>query len=424
MCFSPFARSVCAPLLLLFFSAAPALAARGADAPLTLPAAVRRGVASAPLVMARGDDVDAMREEADRAGRLPDPSLTLGLTNYPVTHPGAFSLRADPMTMRAVGITQAIPSQASRAAERRLADANIEAATADRVASVQSAQVRIADAWIGVWAQRQQRTLLLALRDESVLAVDIAKGRLRGGDGSATDALAAQAERLTLDNRLDANDAALNAAQASLQRWLGDSVPPLAAAPDFAQLPLNPAVIERLVDRQAPMQVWRAREQVADAALAEARAAKHPNWSVAVSYGYRAPGLSDMVMVEVGVSLPLFTRNRQDPDISAEHAAWRAVQAAHEDARRAQQEAVAGTVAAWQGWGRQIDRDRDTLLPLARDRTRTALAAYRGGGKLQPWLEARRDEIQLRLSYADALAARAQQWAALAYLVPSTEQTP
>jgi len=141
-------------------------------------------------------------------------------------------------------------------------------------------------------------------------------------------------------------------------------------------------------------------------------------------YGKRAPYLSDMVTLQVGVSLPLFTRNRQDRGISAKQAQWDAVQAAHEDARRAQVEAVTRALATWQGWNRQIQRYQDTLLPLDRDRATTALAGYRGGGMLQPWLDARRDEIELRLSYADALAARARLWASLAYLLPTSGTTP
>ena len=141
-------------------------------------------------------------------------------------------------------------------------------------------------------------------------------------------------------------------------------------------------------------------------------------------YGKRAPRLSDMVTLQVSVSLPLFTRNRQDRGISAKQAQADAVQFAHDDARRAQREKVERTVATWQGWNRQIQRYRDTLLPLARDRTKTALASYRGGGLFQPWLDARRDDIELRLRYADALAARARLWASLAYLLPNPETTP
>jgi len=388
------------------------------EPPLTLAAAVQRGVAQAPSMTARDADMDASREEAMRAGRLPDPSLTFGVANFPVTAPGAFSLRSDPTTTRNIGVTQDIPSRAARDAERQLANAQIDAAAANRVATAQTVQERIADAWIGVWVAERERNLLRELRSEGDLAVRLTQARLRGGAGSATDALAARAEVATLENRLAGADADLAAAQASLQRWVGSSAVTLAEAPDFGRLPVALGSLEQSIDQQAPMQAWAAREQVAQAALDQARAAKHPDWSVSAIYGKRAPGLSDMVMLQVGVSLPLFTRNRQDRGISARQAQRDAVQADHEDARRAQREAVARTVAAWQGWGRQIERDQQILLPLDRDRAKTALASYGGGGSFQPWLEARRAEIEQRLAYVDALAARARLWAALAYLLP------
>ncbi|MDO1530562.1 TolC family protein [Fulvimonas sp. R45] len=423
MLFSCLARRRCARALLIVLGGwATVATAQSIRLPLTLDAAVRQGVTRAPLLAARDAEVGATRDEAMRAGRLPDPSLTFGVSNYPVTDPGAFSLRSDTMTMRTIGVMQTIPSHAARAADRSLAAAQVDAAEADRTATAQDVRERIADAWIGVWAAAQQRTLLEALRDESTLAVQVAKARLHGGTGSAADVLAAQAEALTLANRIEASDADLQVANASLQRWLGDAPTALADAPDFGQLPVAPDQLEQHTDRQAPMQAWQARERVADAALAQARASKHPDWSVDVTYGHRAPYLSDMVMVQVGVSLPLFTRNRQDRAISAKQAQRDAVESAHEDARRAQRETVARDVAVWQGWGRQIVRDRNDLLPLARDRSRVALAAYRGGGTLQPWLDARRDEIALHLDYANALATRAHAWAALAYLLP--ESTP
>jgi Outer membrane protein len=424
MGFLSFTRRHGAPGLTIVLGWTVAMAVHATHQPLTLEAAVQRGMTQAPLLTARDADIDAMHEEAARAGRLPDPSLTFGVSNFPVTDPGAFSLRSDAMTMRTVGVMQTIPSRAARDADRALASAQIDAAEADRVDAAQTVQVRVADAWIEVWAVQQKRALLAELRDESTLAVQITQARLRGGEGSATDALAARAEAATLDNRLEAVDANLTAAQAGLQRWLEPSVPDLAEAPDFGQLPVTADRLEQNIDQQAPMQAWQAREQVAQAALDRARAARHPDWNVEATYGKRAPGLSDMVMLQVGVSLPLFTRNRQDRGISAKQAQRDAVQAAHEDARRAQREAVTRAVATWQGWNQQIQRYRNTLLPLAGDRAKTALAGYRGGGTLQSWLDARRDEIELRLTYADALAARARLWASLAYLLPTSETTP
>ena len=399
-------------------------AAQAAETPLTLSAAVAIGVTSAPLVSARNADITAAREQAAAAGRLPDPSLTFGVANYPVTNPGALGWRSDPMTMRTVGVTQMIPSYASRRAQRELAGAKTDAARADQLVTAQSVQERVADAWIGVWSNERQQALLLELRDEGALAVRVTRARLQGGTGSATDVLAARAALLALDNRLAASAAALAAAQATLARWLGHTPGTLAAPPDFSHLPLNPAELDRAVDRQAPLRLWRARERAAQAEVAAARASKHPDWSVGVSYGNRATGQSDMVTWEIGLSLPLFSREREDRTIGAKTAELRSVRSAYEDARRAETEAVERAGALWLGWGRQIDRDRDRLLPLAHDRTRLALAAYRGGGSLEPWLDARRDEIRERLRYVEALETRAELWASLAYLMPQPEETP
>jgi cobalt-zinc-cadmium efflux system outer membrane protein len=410
--------------LAVALSATMAVSAHATDQPLTLATAIQRGVADAPALMAHHAHVTSMQEEAVRAGRLPDPSLNFGVNNFPITAPGAFSLRSDTMTMRTVGITQAIPSRAARDAERQLADAQIQGAEAEGVDTTQAVQERVADAWIDLWAAQRKHALLSELRGESALAVQIAQARLRGGEGSASDALAARADAATLDNRLEAVEAEIASAQAGLQRWLGPMKFDLAGAPDFGTLPVTQDRLETTIDQQAPMQVWQAREQAAQAALDEAKAAKHPDWNVSFQYGKRAPDLSDMVMVQVGVSLPLFSRNRQDRGISAKAAQWDAVQADHEDARRAQREAEARAVASWQGWNRQITRYEETLLPLDGDRLTTALASYRGGGSLQPWLDARRDAIERRLSYADALAIRGRLWASLAYLLPTSEATP
>jgi len=83
---------------------------------------------------------------------------------------------------------------AARQAERDLAAARIDVAAADRVATTQSVSERIADAWIDVWAAERQRHLLGDLRDEATVAVQTAQARLRGGEGSATEALAARGD--------------------------------------------------------------------------------------------------------------------------------------------------------------------------------------------------------------------------------------
>ena len=406
------------PLLVAVSGASPAQAAD--DAPLTLDAAVAQAMRNAPLLAAYAARVDAAREDRVRAGRLPDPELGFGLDNLTATGGGAFDPLADPMTMQTIGIRQVIPSRAARSAQRAAADALVQAASAQRELAGVDVRQSAAAAWVSLWVAQRKRALLEDLRGAADVAERASRARLAGGTDGAADALAARAEAADLDNRIDAAQAGINAARALLRRWTGTDAS-AAQAPDFADLPVAPATLLAQLDRQAPLLQWPAREASAQAALDAARASKHPQWSVGVSYARRFGSLSDMASVNFGMSLPLFAGNRQDRDIGARHAERDAARAEHDDARRAQRAALEEKLAQWRGWTRQARRFRDELLPLAADRSRVALAAYRGGGSLQPWLDARRDEIKTRLDYADALAAWGRDWTALAYLIPAED---
>jgi outer membrane protein TolC len=409
-------------LWLGIFAALP-LPAAGTDATLTLHDAGRLAAEQAPLIQAQQFRALAARDDAGRAGRLPDPELTAGVQNLTATGPRAFALGADAMTMQTIGVMQAIPSRAKRTAQTELADTETRLADADSVTVELAAKRAAANAWVAVWSAERKHALLAELHEQATLAVKLAAAQLRGGNGNATNVLAAQAAASELDNALDAAAADTAAARAALQRWTGASAPhTLAEPPDFGSLRVAPAQLLADVDRHGPLLGWGAREAHAQAAIALAQADKHPDWKVGLVYGRRLDR-DDMLGVEVSVGLPLFTANRQDRAVSARFADRDAILAAHEDARRGQSAAVAAAIAQWRGDGQQVARFQQTLLPLLRDRSRSALALYRGGGALQPWLDAWRDEIRAHISYAQVLADRGKTWAELAYLLPD-DRTP
>lgn len=390
----------------------------GTGASLSLDEAARIAAAHAPQVQANQYRIEAAQQDAARAGRLPDPMLMAGINNLTVTGPQAFNAAADDMTMRQLGITQEIPSHTKRAAEKQVAEASLQLANANEVGLRLATQETAASTWVALWTAQQERSLLSELRGQDQLAIDASKARLAGGTGTATAVLATRADAEALANQIDAADADVAASRAGLQRWLGEAADrPLSDPPDFSTLRVPEAQLEAKLDQQAALLAWRPREDQADAAIALARAGKHPDFSVSLMYGERI-NRPDMLAIEFGVSLPLFPGNRQDRNISARYADRAAVRSEFEDARRAQRQAVAQAVADWQGWNRQVRRFRKQLLPLAADRSRTALALYRGGGSLEPWLEARRDEIRTRVDYAKALSAWGKAWVALAYLLP------
>lgn len=399
---------------------------------LSFDAALRIAAERAPMLQARQSQVTASREEAVRAAALPDPQLKLGLANWPVTGADAFDFRTDDMTMKQVGLMQEFPARAKRQARQAVADRTVEQAQALSVAERLAVRQAVARAWIALWAAQREVAALQALREPTDVAVRAAKARTAGGTGSAVDAMATQSAALELENRIDAAEASLDAARAGLARWLGEEPTMLrieGAPPELMSLPVTPATLLASIDRQGPLLPWRSREAVAEAQVDAAIAEKRPDWSLGVTYGQRertpeGVSRSDMLMVEFAIDLPLFTRNRQDRGVAARRAELDAVAAEHEDARRAQTERVRMALAEWEGLKRQVARKETESLPLARDRAKTALAAYAAGGALQPWLEARRDEIELHVMHARHLGDLGRVWAALAYLLPEEERSP
>lgn len=409
------AGKACAPVLLLL---APIVALAGAPA-LTLEQATRLAAERAPMLDARRAGLSAAKEEAARAGALPDPMLTVGIDNLPITGTDAFDTGADFMTMKKVGLRQEIPARAKREAQRMLAARNIDEADAQARAELLDIRRSTAEAWIDLWAAQHEIDALEALREQTALASRLARARIAGGVDPVADALAADAAVLELDNRIEATQSVRDAARADLARWLGDGELVVSQdAPDFSRLPVPEARLLAAIDRLGPLLPITAQLETAAAQVDAARAEKRPDWSVAASYAQRDRGRSDMLTLEFGIGLPLFTRNRQDRGVAAREADYQATLATREDMRRQQMARLRTDIAKWESLKRQTTRDQDALLPLTHDRSNAALAAYRAGAEVRPWLDARRDELDTVVAHVERLGALGRAWAALAYLLP------
>jgi outer membrane protein TolC len=396
------------------------LASPGQAQTLSLAEAVRQAGNQAPRLQARDAAIDAAREDAARAGALPDPMLEVGIENLPVTGADAFDPSVDDMTMKRIGLRQDIPSSTKRQARRLFADRRVEEAQADAIAERLRVQRAAAEAWIELWAVQQQQATVERMREQARTAAALAKARVRGG-GSPADALAADAALIDLDSRLEALRGDEHQAMSRLHRWVPSAVEPeLAGEPDFSALPVGRTQLAERVDDMGPLLAARARVESAAAAVDVSRADKRPDWSVRAAYGQRDRDRSDMLTLEFGVTLPLFGGNRQDRDVLARQAEYRQAVALEEDDRRELVAELDAAFARWDSLRRQVDLHADRLLPLARDRSAVALAGYRAGGPLQAWLDARTAELEVHQAHAEHLGELARAWAALAFLLPES----
>ncbi len=160
------ARTLCPALCAALLSAA---TAHAQPPPLTLDQALQFAEQRSRQLPAQEASAAAAREMAVAAGRLPDPSLKLGINNLPVDGPDAWSTTSDFMTMRSIGLMQEFTSADKRRA--RSARYEREAAAADAARALALAALRrdTATAWLERHFLDRTRDLLLAQRAEAAL---------------------------------------------------------------------------------------------------------------------------------------------------------------------------------------------------------------------------------------------------------------
>lgn len=404
-----------AALALIVSPAAPAQPV----SPLSFDEALQLAVADSPRLAAQAHAAEAAEAAITPAGQLPDPKLTLAVDNLPVNGADRWSLTQDFMTMRRVGVMQDFP----RAEKRRLREARARAEADKEGATLvaQSAAVRqeIATAWLDQWFAQAQVGTLAELEPEAALVVDIARAQLAGGKGSAADALAARGAAVALQDRLTEVRRDLLRTRSALARWVGPAATrPLTAPPDLTALSAPPERLLAGIEHHPALSAYGPMAAMARAEVGLARAAKQPDWSLEFAYQQRGPAFSNMVSVAVRIDLPLWGEERQDPLIRAREKQLEQVEAEREDARRMHAAELRADIATWESAKERAARLANELVPLARERTAAALAAYRGGrGDLNAVLAARSNEIETRLMAIRQQAELGQAWARLNFLL-------
>jgi cobalt-zinc-cadmium efflux system outer membrane protein len=403
-------------LLLLLFGVL-SLHAR-ADEPLSLEAAVERALEIAPQVGAGTANVEGMQASAISAGRLPDPQVIVGVDNLPVTGADAYSTTSDFMTMRKAGLMQEFPAASKRKLEREIAGARVDVAEAELLTSRLGIAREVAQAWIRRATAEKSLNELRVLQPELELQAAAARGALAAGRSSSAEALAAEVTVSELQSRLLRMQSEVRQASFALARWIdSDAARPLAAIPSLDDLPTPPSALLENVHEHGSLLTFQSQIEAARLDVDFAKAQRRPDWSAELAFAKRGPDFSDMVSLEFRIGLPLFTKNRQNPQIAAKQAELRRLEADREAELRMHTAEIHQMISQWQQLGEQLGQYERELLPLARERSRAALASYRSGrGDLRLALDAYRQEIEFVVEHAALVNERGRAWAYLRYL--------
>ena len=407
----------CACAVTLVALAAPA---RSQTSPLSLDAALAAAERESPRLAARRYAIAAAGDRAGRAGQLPDPKLRFGIDNLPVSGAEAWQVNTDFMTMRRIGVVQDVPSSDKRQAREQRGAVEREVEQAMLAATRLTVRRETAVAWLDAYYAERAKRELDRLASQIELQRETLAPAIAAGRASTTDAflLGGAVERVR--ERLIEQDRAIAKARAQLVALVkGAAAVALDAPPDTARLPLARERLLAELHAQPELATYRERVRLAQSEVALERTTKIPDWNVEVLYGWRSPAFSNMITVMFSIDLPIAPAKRQDRDIAARLADVEQAEAMADEARRTREAEVRTALADWDAAVARLARYDAGILPLARDRTQAALAAYRGGaGALAAVIEAQRAETEAALGRVGAEADRGRAWARLAYLQP------
>jgi outer membrane protein TolC len=267
--------------------------------------------------------------------------------------------------------------------------------------------------------------LLVTQRDEARLQIDAADAAYRGGRGTQVDVFAARAAVAQIDDRIAEAEREVVTARTQLARWVGDAaVQPLGEKPALDVVRLDPAELDTALTHHPGIAVMAQREAVARADANVAQAGKKPDWSAGLMFSQRGSSYSNMVSINFSIPLQWDQKNRQDRELAAKLALADQARDEREEATREHVAEARMMLQTWQGDRERLARYDGSLIPLAQERMRAALAAYRGGaGALAPVLDARRGEIDVRMERLRLEISTARLWVQLNYLIPADHVT-
>lgn len=396
----PWARRLPAALLL------GALAFPGLAAALTLEQALVLAEREAPALAAQAASLKAARSAAIPAGELPDPRLSLGLRNVPIEGEAGWRLDEEAMTMQTIGLMQEVPNRAKRQARVEVAEADVALAQVRQRIARLTVQRQAAEAWIATLSVERKLALFKQLYGENRLFTRAVAARIAGGRGRAADSVMPKQEAALLAEQEDELLRSQAVARAALRRWVGEAAEqPLSG--DWPHWNDDATRYQAHLQHHPELLAFDPLTRQAEAKVREAVADKRPDWNWGVEYG-RREALGDMVSLNVSFDLPLFSGSRQDPKIAAERARLEGIAAEREAMLRMHNEELDAELAELQRLERALERMDSTLLPLAEEKVRLAMADYQGGrGELIAVVEAREALLETRLRRIDVARDRA-----------------
>lgn len=367
-----------------------------------------------PTLTAFEREAVASEQAAVAAGTLPDPTLTAGITDFPVTGEDAFSPTADNFTMYTIGFMREQVRRSRRQAEA--ARLTAEAVVSRTEATVQERRIQrdVMIAWINaVEAQAKQRLLDRQISDLTV-GRQIMEAGIPTGASTPSLALQAQAEVAFAKAMQEGARGQEARARAEMARWIGAAAQrPL---PDTVPALEAPKVSQGDLAHHPHVLVAEAQGRAAQRAVDVARTDRRPNISWSVMYGYR-PRYGDLVTATVSIPLQINKNRLQNRRIDEASARADAARLRAQDAQRELSGSYGAALADYESAEAQLSIITGQVIPSLEASFKAAEARYSTGqGTLELPLVIVRRYVETTIQSIEQQGRRARASAELIYL--------
>lgn len=389
--------------------------------PLTLAEAEDLALEDEPGYAAIVERANALDEQAVVAGELPDPTLRIGIANFPIQS-GGFSTEG--MTQAQLAYRQVFPSGKSReSSNERLASLSAGMnASAD--ARARDVRTRVRNAWLETYYWQKAHKIVTESRPFFTDLATVTRSLYSVGRKTQHDVLRAELELSRLDDRLIETNRRHMQSKAALSEWLGENAtrPIAEVLPEWEKIPALEILHGNLQSHPSVIAAD-ARVTASDANVVVAEESKKPGWALDVGYGYREGFLpsgeprSDFISVSVTMDLPFFSDDRQDRSLAAALRDRSATKYDKTELVRRLSSLLDVEYARWQDLTRRVALFESEILELSESQAQAALLAYQSEtGDFADVMRGYIDDLNTRLDHVRLQVERGQSYAVLANL--------
>lgn len=391
---------------------------------------------SIPLTLAEAEDL-ALRQEPGRAAllarataleergvvaaQLPDPTMRVGIANYPISS-GSFSTEG--MTQAQLGFRQSFPSGKSRTfSGQRFKSLSLEL-TESAAARARDVHTSVRISWLETYYWQHARNIVAESRPFFADLVAVTRSLYSVGRKTQHDVLRAELELSRLDDRLIEINRRHMQAKAALSEWLGpDADRPVASnLPTGVSVPAIETLHDNLLSHPAVL-ASDARIAARSAVVELAEESKKPGWALDLGYGYREGNLpsgeprSDFVSLSVSMELPFFKKDRQDRSLSAALSERSAARYERNELLRRLMSQLDAEYVHWQDLTRRVALYESQILGLSKSQAQAALLAYQSeAGDFADVMRGYIDDLNTRLDHVRLRIERDQSYTVLTNL--------